>query len=184
MRFIAGALVALLLAGCSDPGSPAAAEGPPAPTPETVAEQPVQFSVLSPVWVCLPAGGCAGKSGDDFTAFGGRTYVGFRVNVEPSADPLGLGLPAADVRIVARCSGEHLTCPPGILAETTGPWPATLEATGFRIADPDMLLFEAEYVGPYPRPVNGSGAHYEAAGSLSFVEGSEVEDGQAPSRET
>jgi hypothetical protein len=175
MRGFVVAFVALLLAGCSGP-QPAPVADVPAPLPaETIAEQPVEFAVLSPVWVCLPAGGCAGKSGQDFTAFGGRTYVGFKVSVQPSTDPLGLGVPGAEVRIVARCSGEHLTCPPGILAETTGPWPATLEATGFRIADPDQLVFETEYVGPFPRPVNGSGAHYEAVGTLSFVEGSEVE---------
>jgi len=181
MRGILAAILALLLAGCSGPETVPVADTPAATAADTVVEQPVEFTVLSPVWVCLPAGGCAGKSGQDFTAFGGRTFVGFRVSVQPSSDPMGLGVPGAEVRIVARCVGEHLSCPDGILAETTGPWPATLEATGFRIADPDQLVFETEYVGPFPQPVNGSGAHYEAVGTLSFVEGSEVQDGEAPS---
>lgn len=180
MRGILAALVVLLLAGCSGPQTSPGADSPAPVAAETVVEQPVEFAVLSPVWVCLPAGGCAGKSGQDFTAFGGRTFVGFHVSVQPSADPMGLGVPGAEVRIVARCTGEHLTCPPGILAETTGPWPATLEAAGFRIADPDQLVFETEYVGPFPQPVNGSGAHYEAVGTLSFVAGSDVHDGESP----
>lgn len=165
-------LLVLLFAGCAGPvPAPTAVE--PDPVPEALVEEGVEFSVLSPLWVCA-AVGCAGKSGDDFVSFDGRTYVGFHLTVEPSMDPLGVGVPSAEVRIVARCVGEHLNCPPGVLAEATGPWPATLAASGFRIADPEQLSFQAEYVGPYPRPVNGSGGDYRVTGTLTWVASSEA----------
>ena len=172
---LAFALLALLFAGCAAPAPvPAAVETNPAP--ETLVEQDVSFDVLSPLWVC-GAFGCAGKSGQDFALFGGATYVGFRLTVQPASDPLGTPvLPLADIRIVVECSGDHTTCPPGILAETQGPWPATLEASGFRIVDPDQLAFRAEYVGPYPAPVNGAGGDYDLTGTLTLVDGSQVDE--------
>src|SRR5687767_13479869 len=130
-------LVAMPLAGCSGAEAPAEQPLPVPAAPETHSEQAVSFHALSPLWVCAGPG-CAGKNGDDFASFGGATYVGFRLDVRPASDPLDVPLvPMADIRIVAECSGEHATCPPGVLAETQGPFPATLEASGFRIADPD-----------------------------------------------
>jgi hypothetical protein len=171
------AAVALLLAGCMAAPSAPTVE-PVGSVPESVVEEQVNFEVLSPLWVC--AVGCAGKGGDDFTTFGGRTYVGFEVTVQPATDPLHVPLvPAAEVRLIVECSGDHSTCPPGVLAETTGPWPAKLEASGFRIVDPDQLAFRVEYLGPLPQPVNGAGGSYEFKGTLSFVEGSEVDDAES-----
>lgn len=175
MRTPVVALV-LLLAGCLGTEAPPEQPVVAAPGPETHSEEAVSFDVLSPLWVCAAAG-CAGKNGDDFTLFGGATYVGFKLTVQPASDPLGAPvLPTADIRIVVECSGDHSTCPAGILAETRGPWPATLEATGFRIADPDKLAFRAEYVGPYPAPVNGAGGDYDFQGTLTVVDGSQVDE--------
>ncbi|MEA3165846.1 MAG: hypothetical protein QOJ26_712 [Thermoplasmata archaeon] len=176
MRGVLVAVVALLLAGCTAAPSAPVVE-PVESVPESIVEEQVHFEVLSPLWVCSV--GCAGKSGDDFRTFGGQTYVGFRLTVQPSTDPLGVPVvPMADVRIVVECSGDHSTCPPGVLAETQGPWPAAIEASGFRIVDPDQLAFRVEYVGPYPQPVNGAGGDFEFEGTLSFVEGSEVDDAE------
>jgi hypothetical protein len=172
---VAGALLTILLAGCSSEEPVAVGTPIPALPEETFEEDEVQFDVLSPVWVCT-AGGCAGKGGPDFEAFGGKTYVAFRVTVEPSADPIDTPVPNAEVRITVQCSGDHATCPAGVLAEATGPWPQTLEASDFRIADPDQLVFQTEYVGPYPQPVNGSGGRFDIVGTLTSVAGSEVSD--------
>jgi hypothetical protein len=180
MRLLAVALLLLSpLAGClsEDPGDDAPA-ALPVEAPETIEERPVKFDVLSPLWVCAAAG-CAGKSGNDFTLFGGATYVGFRLTVQPASDPLDMPMPSAQVRLVAECSGDHSTCPSGVLAETTGPWPATMEASGFRITDPDKLVFRAEYIGPYPAPVNGAGGDFDFSGTLSVVTGSEVSEEDA-----
>ncbi|HJQ93225.1 MAG TPA: hypothetical protein VJ874_02945 [Candidatus Thermoplasmatota archaeon] len=135
---------------------------------------------MSPMWICV-AGPCGGVSGPDSYSFDGRTYTGFRLEVSVSEDPFGagvpypVGVPQAQVRIVVECAGDSRTCPAGVLAETQGPWPATLEASGFRIADPDLLVFKVEYLGPYPRPVNGSGQGFDFEGTLTSVEGSEAD---------
>ncbi|MHB1260511.1 MAG: hypothetical protein ACYC2H_02220 [Thermoplasmatota archaeon] len=166
------------LAGCSGPEA-AQQSVALASEPETFSEEPVVFDVQSSLWVC-GAFGCAGANGDTGVAFGEKTYTGFKLEVKPSEDPAGLGteppgVPGAEIRIIAKCAGDSRTCPAGILAETVGPWPATLEASGFRITDPDLLMFKVEYLGPYPPPVTGSGQGFDFEGTLTFVEGSEVD---------
>jgi hypothetical protein len=176
---VAALCALLLLAGCAAP----AQDPVPEPMPgvaEAYAEEQVTFGARSSLWVC-GAFGCAGASGPSGASFDGKTYTGFRLEVRPSDAPAELGveqpgLPGAQVRIVAECAGDSRTCVPGILAESAGPWPATLEASGFRIVDPDLLMFKVEYLGPYPAPVTGSGQGFDFEGTLTYVEGSEVAD--------
>lgn len=176
---LAWLLGVLLLAGCASPAPAPMAEGL-APPAETMAEEPVAFDIESPLWICAAAG-CAGVDGQTGASFGEKTYTGFKLEIRPSEDPFGLGVgmpgaPGAQVRIVAQCAGDSRTCPAGVLAESVGPWPATIEASGFRIVDPDLLMFKVEYLGPYPSPVTGSGQGFDFEGTLAFVEGSETTD--------
>ncbi len=166
------ALVALLVAGCA-----AAPEAAPVidPVPEeTTREVSAEFHVISTLDTCGAAGYCIGVFGSNVYAFGDATYVGFRLTVAPSPETIDAGVPGAQVRITAKCTGERTDHCPGLLAETEGPWPATIEVSGFRIESPEQLTFRVDYVGPYPQPVNGSGAQYDLKGTLTVVDGSEA----------
>lgn len=158
-------LLLLLLAGCSAPAPP---EAGPADVPaETLTQHAVEDSILSPVAVCPPAAGhCAGVSGSDTASFAGQTWVALDVTVVPADDfpPNRVLGPLSKIRVVAFCLGERLTCPQQALASAEGDFPIRLHAEGFRVADPDMLAFRVEHLGPLP--LEGSGASYTLAGTL------------------
>jgi hypothetical protein len=166
MRTIA-VVAFLLLAGCSaapDQPTPAPSTDAPVQT-ETLATHDVDAIILSPVSYCAPAGGCVGAFGSDTEAFAGQTWVAFDVEVAPNDFPGDQALAASSqIRVLALCLGERLTCPQEPLASAEGSFPIHLVGSGFRIVDPDALAFRVEYLGPLP--LEGSGASYRLTGSL------------------
>lgn len=124
--------------------------------------------VHSSQWTCVSSL-CAGSSGSESHPVEGRNYTAFSITVEPVGD-LAAADAAAEIRAIGACLGSRRTCPPGDLANGTGPWPLHLEAQGFNITAPDRLWFRVEYGGPLDEPVRGSGADYRFHGTITSVE--------------
>lgn len=160
-------LALVALAGCSSAPSPVV-ETPVAVFVDRIVVEEVDFEVRSNQWVCTSTL-CAGSRGPDSHAFEAHNYTAFSLTVEPVGD-LAAADAAAQVRAIGACLGDRRTCPPGDLANGTGPWPVQLEAKGFNITAPDRLWFRVEYVGPFDDPFHGSGVDYRFHGTLTWIE--------------
>lgn len=167
-------LLAVLVAGCSASQGDRAAEMPE-PAVERVGTQAVEGHLTSSVYACPPAGYCIGVMGSDTMAFEGRVWTALNVTFHVDAEPDDQVLSSLnDVRFVALCLGEHLTCPEEPLAVADGPGPVHLSASGFRIEEPNLLAFRVESASGLP--AGGSGAGYWFAGTLTYVDGSGPSD--------
>lgn len=166
MRALA-VLAFALLAGCASHPAPSSL---PAPVAEPVTgNQQVDFHLTSSLSACPPVvGGCAGVMGEGSHAFDGHNWVALDVTMTPDGGPTDPAAQTAQMRLVADCVGEHSACPSGHLAVAEGAFPLHLQASGFRVVDPNAVAFRVEYLGPLP--ASGSGGGYEVRGGLSYAD--------------